>query len=262
MAAKISMFIKRNKLFFIALAIAIGTALAYAVVNAVLAHFDLQLAEYVLYAVYIICVLCILFMFLYCIVVCIKKVRQNKWNILGAFVAVCLLGAFLFLQLWPIGFGYNPVHIVKRKGQKFVAVVFVRLNKIDYYDYKNILVCGKQVKIQEHYTEGSGDPLAAENPSENLIYAHYYDDNGNLMSGYDDNGNLISSYRYDDNGNLMSGYHYEYDNNGNLISSYRYKYDDNGNWTPGYDENENLTSSYYYNDDGNLISGYDTGRHY
>lgn len=187
MAAKISMFIKRNKLFFIALAIAIGTALTYAVVNAVLAIFYLQLAEYVLYTTYSICFLCVIFMFLHCIVACIKKVRKNEWYRLAVFAELCLLGAFLYWQFLVIAFCYDPVHIVKREGQKYVADVTIALGTryIDYYDYKNIFACGKQVKIHENYTDGSDDPLAADDPSDDLVSAYYYDDNGILISSYD-----------------------------------------------------------------------------
>ncbi len=161
METKISMFSRRNKLFFIAAVIAIGTAMTYAVVNAVLAHFDLQLTRYVLYAVYIICVLCILFMFLYCIVVCIKKVRQNGWYFLGAFVAVCLLGAFLFLQLLIVAFRYYPIHIVERNGKTFIAYSeSVLLDTwVDYHDYHGWIVCGKQVQISDYY-DGCFDPIS------------------------------------------------------------------------------------------------------
>ena len=161
MAAKISMFIKRNKLFFIALAIAIGTALTYAVVNAVLAHFDLQLTRYVLYTTYSICFLCVIFMFLHCIVACIKKVRKNEWYRLAVFAELCLLGAFLFLQLLIVAFGYYPIHIVERNGKTFIAYSksVILDTWVDYYDYHGWIVCGKQVQISDYY-DGCFDPLS------------------------------------------------------------------------------------------------------
>ena len=217
MAAKISMFIKRNKPFFIALAIAIGTALTYAVFNAVLAHFDLQLTRYVLYAVYIICVLCILFMFLYCIVVCIKKVRQNKWNILGAFVAVCLMGAFLFLQIY-VFFLYEPIHVVERNEEKFIAYSRGMLfaYDVDCYDYHGWLVCGKEIRIHIHYDTGR-DPLSMTNEEREaalLRWADFYNKDGSI----DDYERIVDCNA---DGSEVVCYKYWHHNKDGSIESYK-----------------------------------------
>lgn len=185
MAAKISMSTKRVNLFSFAPAIAIGVALVlcYEIARVVLALFDLQLTRYVLYTIYVIYTLYIVCTFLRSIVMCIKKVRQNRWHVLGAFLLICLLAGYLFLQFMAIAFGYEPVHVVKRNGEKFIAysTVYLSTRYVNYYDYHGWFVCGKEQRIHESYDDGNDDPLTVDSKDQ-LRSAQYYNKDGSHMT--------------------------------------------------------------------------------
>lgn len=85
----------------------------------------------------------------------------------------------------------NPEYVVVRNGKMYV--VYIAYNEAGYptnalyYDYKNFLVVGKQLKMSENCGEEGFNPIGndAEHPIE---WVTYYDDDGNIT---DKDGNII-----------------------------------------------------------------------
>ncbi len=182
-AVPIKSVLKKHKFFFIPLIVLCGLLLFYFGINAVLVYFNLQLTNYVVYAVFSGCAISIICMFLYGIVLFLKKAHINGLYRIGSILLSCLLCVFLFSLIIMIAFGYKPIHVVERNGQKYIANVTIALSTryIEYYDYKNIFISGKKVKIEEDFSDGSEDPLAAGSSDDDLVNVYYYDDSGHLI---------------------------------------------------------------------------------
>lgn len=71
-------------------------------------------------------------------------------------------------------------HIVEKNGEKMVAYVnsFLQVD-VNYYDYKNAVVRGKQIRINEDYANGGYDPFEREKMPMVKRYI-YYDKAGNI----------------------------------------------------------------------------------
>lgn len=159
--------------------------------NAILGLFGLKFARYVTYAVCIVGAVWALLLLLYTVGWFYATAIETEKYPLKRFV--CAASGVLLSLLWIAGLGsgfifavytVDPTHIVERDGKKYVAevTVFLSTRYVEYYDYKNIFVCGKQVRIAEDYCDGTDDPLKEDTP---ILEAQYYDENGRLTDWYE-----------------------------------------------------------------------------
>lgn len=185
--------LKKHRIFFITFIIFCGILLFYFIAAAVLSYFNLQFTNYILYAVFAVCALLAVGMLLYGIVLCFRKNHVNVLYRIGSVFTICLLCVFLFAVMIVVVFGYKPIHIVEKNGEKMVAnvTVFLSTRYVKYYDYKNVFVCGKQVRIKEDFTDGTKDPVLEH---DEVLWAYYYNADGSY-NGYYENPDL-SEFRY------------------------------------------------------------------
>ncbi len=160
--------------------------------NAILGLFDLKFARYVTYAVCIVGTVWALLLLLYAVGWFYATAIETDKYPLKRFVCAALgvLLSLLWIAVLGSGFifavfGVHPTHIVERDGKKYVAevTIFLGTRYVDYFDYKNIFVCGKEEKISETYSDGSEDPLEEDNPQESLQDAYYADGRPSYHSG-------------------------------------------------------------------------------
>ena len=195
-AESIKSAFKKRRLFFIPLAVLCGLLVLYFGINAVLSSFNLQFTNYVKYAVFAGCVISIVIMFLYGIAFFFKGTRISRHYVLywlGCILTFCLLCAFLFYMFVGAAFFFQPIHVVEKDGEKYIANVTIALSTryVDYYDYKNIFVSGKVCRIQEDYADGSDDPVAV---NDEVLRADYYNKDGTLNHSYENP--YKDKYRY------------------------------------------------------------------
>lgn len=96
---------------------------------------------------------------LVCIILCFVEVFV-------VFFVLVIFGPYLLLN-------YNPEEIVIIDNKKMIKEThsFLLSNWINYYDYQNIFLRSKQVRIKEAHDDYIGD----------YLYTIYYDDNGNII---------------------------------------------------------------------------------
>ena len=82
-------------------------------------------------------------------------------------------------------------HVVTLPEGKYVAHVNGWLHTYVYYhDYKNFLVEGEMIRIEEYYGKGGFDPLKPGQQYEyNVIRKTFYDENGSVTSVIETNDN-------------------------------------------------------------------------
>lgn len=161
--------------------------------NAILGLFGLKFTCYVSQAVGIIWAAWALALLLYG-VYRLSRVAKKTLNVRKSIL--CTAAVVLLSLAWVAALGtsvvgtilvfeIHPVHIVERDGGKYVAevTIFLGTRYVDYFDYKNIFVCGKEEKISETYSDGSEDPLEEDNPQESLQDAYYADGRPSYHSG-------------------------------------------------------------------------------
>ena len=77
-------------------------------------------------------------------------------------------------------------HVVERDGEKYLARVVAWMDTdVSYFEYKNFLVQGRQLKISEWYGSGAFDPFVGDHeysPRRTI----YYDDDGNIVEVVED----------------------------------------------------------------------------
>jgi hypothetical protein len=79
-------------------------------------------------------------------------------------------------------FGLDTEHVVNKNEYKLVAHVGdgFRHTFVNYYDYKNPFVRGKQLRLYESYGDGAFDPIKPKNGyTRDVVRFTWYDDNGN-----------------------------------------------------------------------------------
>jgi hypothetical protein len=115
----------------------------------------------------------------------ITKVKNIKLTLriasgIGIALIVC---ATIVISLYGVLFSIfiiKPEHIVEKNGKKMVAYVHSFLQVyVDYYDYKNAIVRGTQIRINEDYGNGGYDPFEREKMPTIQRYI-YYDKDGNM----------------------------------------------------------------------------------
>lgn len=106
------------------------------------------------------------------------KGKALKISLISVFILVLLLAARPILLI--AAFTWNDECVVERDNKTYVAYVWSFLHtSVDYYDYYNFLVCGRQVRISEqgdgyfNRTEGEWDF-----PPRNVTY---YDENSEIL---------------------------------------------------------------------------------
>ena len=113
-----------------------------------------------------------------------NKSKNLKIKILAALGSVLsvvgLIVLFLYISITII-FEIYPEHIVEKDGKKMVAYVdsFMEVN-VDYYDYVNPIIRGKNKKISENYGNGDYDPFKQDKMPK-LKWYRYYDDDGEVI---------------------------------------------------------------------------------
>lgn len=96
--------------------------------------------------------------------------------IVSFLLLISLLLAPVYFAVW-----HHPEHVVEKDGKKMVAYVDSYLQiTVYYYDYKNVFIRGKQLKVMVDGGNGGSDPY--ENGQGPQVYRYtYYDDNGNIL---------------------------------------------------------------------------------
>lgn len=112
-----------------------------------------------------------------------QKVDTNSSRMLGTiikFLSLIVFSVSCVICFFFLIFGYTPEHIVIKNDIKMIAKVRSFLEEqVDYYQYKNVLFCGKWLG-HENYGNGGGDPLA-ETPKRNPKSWVFYDLDGNVI---------------------------------------------------------------------------------
>ncbi len=90
-------------------------------------------------------------------------------------------------------FRYRPFDITEKYGQKMFVYSSVSEGDLEYYDYCNFFVRGKEVRIFEEYGRRKGAKSIE-------TYGAF----PNTVSYYDENGKYIKSIYYDKNGKEVS----------------------------------------------------------
>ena len=113
-----------------------------------------------------------------------NKTENFKIRILAALGSALSFASLIVLFLYisvTIIFEIYPEHIVEKDGKKMVAYVdsFMEVN-VDYYDYVNPIIRGKNKKISENYGNGDYDPFKQDKMPK-LKWYRYYDDDGEVI---------------------------------------------------------------------------------
>lgn len=167
--------------------------LAYKFSEFILVRNNLALSHYVFYSLLVIS-------FILCTIIGIQilivlfKLALNKETaffirvtsgICGTILTFIFTIALFYVPVLTAMRYYKPAHIVEKDGHIMVAYVdsFKKIN-IYYYDYINIFVRGKQVKIIEYCGNGGSDPFQ-NGGTPYVRRAAYYDNNGHIIKKYD-----------------------------------------------------------------------------
>lgn len=112
-----------------------------------------------------------------------QKADTNSSRMLGTiikFLSLIVFSVSCVICFFFLIFGYTPEHIVIKNDIKMIAKVRSFLEEqVDYYQYKNVLFCGKWLG-HENYGNGGGDPLAEEETPEPKSWI-FYDLDGNVI---------------------------------------------------------------------------------
>lgn len=112
-----------------------------------------------------------------------QNVDTNTSRMLGTiikFLSLIVFSVSVVICFFFLIFGYTPEHIVIKNDIKMIAKVRSFLEEqVDYYQYKNVLFCGKWLG-HENYGNGGGDPLAEEETPEPKSWI-FYDLDGNVI---------------------------------------------------------------------------------
>ena len=122
----------------------------------------------------------------------VKKILLYIIIVIKIFISICIVYAYVTF--------YPTEEKTNINGNVYIKVIHHELisNDIEYYSYINSLVRGKNIKIQDDYTDGVG--------AHYLLATYYYDDYGNLVEMYDNkNKKMISMQnesekKHEDNG--------------------------------------------------------------
>jgi len=109
------------------------------------------------------------------------RIRNRSLKIfLASLYTVFVLAAGSFVLPVALFAFAGKEHVVERNEGKYVAYVNGFLDTyVQYYDYKNFLICGKNKRIEEYYGKGGFDPI--ENPygyKYEVVSTIYFDENG------------------------------------------------------------------------------------
>lgn len=183
---------KKHKLLIANILILIVIIFSYKLTEFILELNNLAFTHYVFYPFIVVCFILSVITVIQVIIALYKTASRKEAKKFARFISglvgvIVILSFIVTLFYAPILMAmryYKPAHIVEKNGEKMVAYVdgFVQVT-ISYYDYKNVFVRGKQLKIYEDCGNGSYDPF--ENGT--IPYVHratYYDDNGKVIKRY------------------------------------------------------------------------------
>lgn len=168
----------------------------------ILGIFNLRLRQNVIYA----CIILIVLEVVIGIIQLYKRKEKTtkKVIIIVACILVILLIIFWKLILFIFAFMYAPEHIVYKDGKKYVAYVYSFLNtNVEYYDYINNFVIGKNKRILEIYDDVGRDVLADTKNNWKPSSTIYYDKNGKNLDTID-KLNTINDTKLDDTQNTST----------------------------------------------------------
>ena len=163
--------IKFSLAMFLSLAVLIGALIG---ISALLGLFDLVFRVWV-FTLAMILGLLLSFAFFVGVIAILCKVflmpsGKQSISISRKIISVAGMGAIVFAAVYLGFFGLLatvrwsvPEHTVVRDNVKMIAEVdSFRRVFVKYYDYRNFIIRGKTVRIQEYYGEGSFDPFTRE----------------------------------------------------------------------------------------------------
>lgn len=118
---------------------------------------------------------------------CVAKEKKFKLLLriisgIGTTVVSLLLAITLFFTPFTFAFWHQPEHVVEKDGKNMVAYVdsFMQIT-VYYYEYKNPLIRGKQLKIMVDGGSGGSDPYENGGEGPHIYRYEYYDDDGNTL---------------------------------------------------------------------------------
>lgn len=183
---------KRKKLFIIKCAILVILTIIYKLLEYVLKINNLAFMNTVVYTFIVISIV-LFFSILIEVIKALYNTRKKKTlklsmriiSGIGIAAVVVLIILLLIYGFVAFVFSHKPEYIVVKDDKKMVAYVnsFLQV-EVNYYDYVNKFVRGRQLKINEDYGNGGYDPFKRdEMPS--LERYIYFDSKGNVIKSND-----------------------------------------------------------------------------
>lgn len=111
-----------------------------------------------------------------------KKVRRNILLFMSFIIIFPALGFSVYMSFMTI----DEEFVVTKYDKKMVAKLHSFFSvDVEYYEYKNFLLRGKNVRIHEYYGEGGFNPIKNKYGHEYLVHSgSYYDKNGNKEGNF------------------------------------------------------------------------------
>lgn len=121
-----------------------------------------------------------------------KKGEIVRGTIIAIFICIIIFCLFFWkIILLLFAFAYTPEHVVEKEDKKYVAHVSSWLDThVEYYDYINFLVMGKEIRLREFYNNVGKDVLADKTKEWIPNNVYYYDENGKVIKE-ENNNNII-----------------------------------------------------------------------
>lgn len=182
---------KKHKLLLWNISILVLLTLIYTGLYILLSLFNLTFTHYITHSFIIIDYLLIMALLIQAIVSLFRIASRAKnkkstriiCGLGGTITSICMVVALLGTILFST-FRYEPVHVVEKNGKTMIVYVDAYIQKeLRYYDYKNIFVRGKQIKILEECKSDGYDPFK-NGGSPSIDNATYYDETGSVIQRF------------------------------------------------------------------------------
>lgn len=148
-----------------------------------------------------------------------KKKKEKSTKICTVICLICIIGfVSIFWQIIALIYiAYLPTeYVTKKDNREMVGYVkaFLR-TEVDYYDYYNMFLRGKHIRIIDDYGKGGFDPLDEKmDYKHEIIKSTYYDKNGKVINTIDNTKHntviVDSNNKIDTNNNFTSSYEYDH----------------------------------------------------